>query len=96
MTARHAFTGQRPIRVCDDRLHPGCRALVWADGPLEGQDVDTDHQPKHSSIPGYPYVVWLWGVQVFPDTEADLRGSHDTRFPITGGLCDGERLGGRW
>lgn len=96
MTARHALTGDRGIKVCDDRLHPGCAALVWADGPLGGDDVDTGHEPRHSTIPGYPYVVYIFGARVWPDTEADLRGSHDTRFPITGGLCDGERLGRRW
>lgn len=95
MTARHAFPGQRPMRICTDRLHPGCLALVWDGGPLDGQDVDTDHRPKHSTIPGYPYLVYLFGARVWPDTEEDMRGSHDVRFPITGGLYDGFEVGGR-
>lgn len=96
MTARHALVGDRAVKVCDDLLHPGCAALVWADGPLEGQGVHADHRSQHAQIPGDPYAVYLLGVRVWPDTEDDLRGSHDTRFPLTGGMCDGFEVGGRW
>lgn len=59
---RHAFTGERPIKVCDDPLHPGCCALVWAEGPLAGRDVDSNHEPRHAL--GFPYVVYRNGQRV--------------------------------
>jgi hypothetical protein len=94
MTARHSFPGDRTIKVCDDTWHPGCGALVWGDGPLEGRDVDTDHKPRHDFTVPWPYVLYRNGVLVAPELD-DVRDAHDVRFPITGGLYDGYRLGGR-
>jgi hypothetical protein len=99
MTARHALTGDRGIKVCDH--DEACAALVWADGPLAGRDVDHDHTARHAAhiIPAYPYgPVYVHGVRAWPDddiTDEELRSCHSTRFPITGGLYDGYPLGGR-
>jgi hypothetical protein len=65
VTVRHSLADDRGIKVCDDQLHPGCAALVWADGPLAGRDVDSDHQPRHAYItPGFPYLVYVQGIRV--------------------------------
>ncbi len=43
------------------------------------------------------YLHWWHGVQVTAEdiTDEELRDTHDTRFPITGGLHTGYPLGGR-
>lgn len=49
-----------------------------------------------SDLPdAYAHWHW-WHGQLVAKNLDDERDFKDVRFPITGGLCDGEQLGGRW
>ena len=46
VSPRHALDGDRAVKVCD--CHEDCGALVVADGPLAGSDVDrSEYQGRH-------------------------------------------------